>query len=75
MNQRKPSVPVPSSLARFVEKDRTAHGLKTKSGVVERALKLSREQELERDHARAAQETDSAWEATVGDGLNGEEWS
>ncbi|MEX2535875.1 MAG: antitoxin [Trueperaceae bacterium] len=75
MSQQKLSVSVPSSLARFVDEYKSEHNLKTKSGVVERALEVLREQELERAYAQASQETDPVWEVTTGDGLTDEDWS
>lgn len=74
MNQQKLSVSVPGSLAKFVEEYRDEHNLKTKSSVVERALEVLREQELERAYAHSAQEVDPAWEETSNDGLADEDW-
>lgn len=69
MPQGKLSVTVPSSLVAFVETYKAEHDVATKSEVVERALRLLREQDLERAYAAAAQEVDPAWDATVADGL------
>ena len=74
MNQRKLSVSIPETLARFVETYKREHELHTKSEVVERALELLREQELERAYAAAANEVDPAWDATLADGLAEETW-
>lgn len=69
MSQRKLSVSLTEPIARFVDGYKGEHKLKTKSEVVERALKLLREQELERAYAQAGDEVDPAWGVTVGDGL------
>lgn len=73
MNQRKLSVSVPDALVRFVDAYRDEHGLKTKSEVVERALELLREADLESAYASASLEVDPAWEVVVADGLEPEE--
>ncbi|MDZ7802339.1 MAG: antitoxin [Trueperaceae bacterium] len=74
MSQEKISVSVPSSLARFLEEYRDAHELRTKSSVVERALKVLRERELEQAYADASRDVDSAWEPTTADGLSEDAW-
>ncbi len=74
MNPQKLSVSVPESIASFVESYKREHALKTKSEVVERALTLLREQELERAYAEAASEIDPGWEVTLADGLTEEAW-
>lgn len=66
---------VPESLAEFVDSYRAQHDVRTKSEVVERALRLLRERELESDYAAAAAEADPAWEATTSDGLPDDDWT
>ncbi len=75
MNQQKLSVSVSESIARFVESYKGEHNLKTKSEVVERALELLRERELEKAYAEAASEIDPAWDETLADGLAEDDWS
>ena len=75
MGQQKLSISVPATLAHFVERYRDEHGIKTKSAVIERALELLREHELERAYAAAAGDSDPAWDATLADGLPAEDWS
>ena len=75
MGQRKLSVSVSEPIAQFVENYKGAHRLKTKSEVVERALELLRERELEKAYAEAASEVDPAWDVTLKDGLADEDWS
>lgn len=74
MSQEKLSVSVPAPLARFVEEYRSAHALKTKSSVVQRALEVLRERDLEAAYAEASRDVDPAWEATAADGLSDEAW-
>ena len=74
MSQQKLSVSVSEPIARFVEGYKGEHGLKTKSEVVERALELLRERELEKAYAEAASEVDPAWDVTLKDGLADEDW-
>lgn len=74
MNREKLSVSVPASLARFVETYRRVHDLDSKGRVVERALRVLREQELERAYAEASHDTDPAWDATTADRPAGEAW-
>jgi Arc/MetJ-type ribon-helix-helix transcriptional regulator len=75
MNQQKLSVSVSEPIARFVERYKGEHGIKTKSEVVEQALELLRERELERAYAEAAREIDPVWEVTSADGLVDDDWS
>ncbi|HNR00100.1 MAG TPA: hypothetical protein PKN52_08860 [Trueperaceae bacterium] len=74
MNPRKLSVSVPESVASFVESYKREHALKTKSEVVQRALTLLREQELERTYTETAGEISPNWEVTLSDGLTEEAW-
>lgn len=69
------SVSVSEPIARFVEQYRDRHELRTKSAVVERALELLRDRELEKAYAAAASEIDLAWDVTSADGLAAEDWS
>ena len=75
MSQRKLSVSVSEPIAQFVSRYQGAHQLKTKSEVVERALELLREQELEKAYAEASSEIDPAWDVTLKDGLADEDWT
>ena len=75
MPKEKLSVTVPESLAEFVETYRTQHEVRTKSEVVERALRLLRERELEAHYAATAAAADPAWDATMADGLPDDDWA
>ena len=75
MSQQKLSVSVSEPIAQFVAEYQGAYNLRTKSEVVELALELLREQELEIAYAEAASEHDPAWDITLKDGLADEDWS
>jgi len=74
MQAEKLSISLPKSLVQFMESYRVAHQCKSRSQVIEEALQLLREQELERAYREASQEVDQNWEVTVGDGLDDETW-
>ena len=75
MSQQKLSVSISEPIARFVEDYKGEYGLKTKSEVIEQALALLRERELEKAYAEAAGEIDAAWDVTLADGLADDDWS
>jgi antitoxin ParD1/3/4 len=73
------SVTIEPTLLDFLERYQASHARKTKSAVVEEALTLLRERELERAYREAAQEwlenpDAPLWESTAGDGLARGEW-
>lgn len=74
MQVEKISVSLPAPLVQFVETYRSTHKKKTRSEVIEEAVKLLREQELERAYREANQEIDDDWEVTIADGLADETW-
>ncbi|MBE9168216.1 CopG family transcriptional regulator [Pleurocapsales cyanobacterium LEGE 06147] len=74
MKSEKISISLPASLVRFVEQYQTAKKCKSRSQVVEKALKLLQEKELETAYREASKEVDPAWEITVADGLADETW-
>ena len=74
MQAEKLSISLPKSLVQFVEGYRVTHQRKSRSQVIEEALQLLREKELERAYREASQEVDPDWEVTVGDGLDDETW-
>lgn len=74
MQVEKLSVSLPAILVRFVENYQATHQCKSRSQVVEVALQLLREQELESAYREANQEIDPNWEMTVADGLTDEAW-
>lgn len=72
MQVEKISVSLPAPLV-HVETYRSTHKKKTRSEVIEEAVKLLR-QELERTYSEANQEIDDDWEVTIADGLADEMW-
>jgi antitoxin ParD1/3/4 len=73
------SVTIEPTLLDFLERYQASHVRKTKSAVVEEALALLRERELERAYREAAQEwleipDAQLWESTAVDGLARGEW-
>jgi len=69
----KVSIPLPGSLAGFVENYRKKQGL-NRSQVFEEATKLLRSRELEAAYREADASAGKAWEATASDGLADEAW-
>ena len=68
------SISLPSSLIQFLETYKTTYQYKSRSQVIEKALKQMQEQELEQAYKEANQEIDAAWDLTVADGLADETW-
>ncbi len=73
------SVSVDQDFLPFIERYQQDHTVRTKSEVIERALKLLRKAELEAAYRAAGREwrehPDAAlWENTVADGLEAETW-
>ena len=74
MLSEKLSISLPSETVAFIETYRESHAIKSRSQVVELALRKLREQELESAYREASAESDPAWEQTAVDGLNDEAW-
>lgn len=74
MHVEKISVSLSGSLVRFIETYRASHHCKSRSQVIETALQLLQQQELEQAYREANQEIDPDWELTVADGLIDETW-
>lgn len=74
MQTTKLSVSVSESLARFIETYKVDHRCKSRSQVIEEALQLLRERDLEQAYREASEEVDPAWDITIGDGLVDEAW-
>jgi hypothetical protein len=72
MQAEKISISLSQSLLQFIESYKIAKGCKSPSQVIELALELLRNQELESAYRQASSEVDSAWELTVADGLTDE---
>ena len=74
MYAEKVSISLPSALMQFVEEYRVTGGKKSRSQVIEEAVTLLRERELETAYREASTETDPVWDRVVGDGLRDETW-
>lgn len=74
MKAEKISISLPKTLVRFVENYKTTKQCKSRSQVIEEALLLLQEQELEIAYAEASKEIDTAWEVTLAYGLVNETW-
>ncbi|WP_343217823.1 CopG family transcriptional regulator [Halotia branconii] len=57
-----------------MESYKLAKGCKSRSQVIEMALQLLREQELEQAYREASAEVDNDWDVTITDGLADEAW-
>lgn len=74
MRAEKLSISIPESSLEFVEKYRRKHALKSRSHVIEAAITLLRERELEAAYRAAANEPGALYDATNSDGLPDETW-
>lgn len=74
MKAEKLSISLPAYLVQFIENYRLNKGCKSRSQVIEEALELLRNQELEEAYRLASAENDSAWDVTLADGLTDETW-
>ncbi len=74
MSVEKLSISIPGAALEFVERYRKAHAIKTRSEVVQEALALLRERELDSAYREANAEIDSDWDRTSSDGLTDEAW-
>jgi len=74
MQAEKISISLSQSLLNFIESYKIAKGCSSPSQVIEVALELLRNQELESAYRQASSEIDPAWDLTVADGLTDETW-
>lgn len=63
------SISLPTPLVQFIESYKIAKGCQSPSQVIELALDLLRNQELESAYREASREVDPVWDITVADGL------
>lgn len=69
VSTEKISVSLSSPLVKFIEAYKNTHQYKSRSQVIEAALQLLQQQELEAAYRQANQEIDPDWEIVVADGL------
>ncbi len=74
MQSEKISISLPASLVQFIENYKVTHQCKSRSQVIELALEVLRNQELEEAYRAASAEVDSDWDVTIADGLTNETW-
>ncbi len=74
MTTKKMSVSISSDLAVFIHNYKTSKDCKSVSQVIEAALILLRDQDLENAYKEADKEIESEWEVVAGDGLKNEAW-
>ena len=74
MHAEKLSISIPASAAAFIEQYRKKHTLNSRSQVIQQALLLLRDKELDAAYREAACEDDIAFEVTAADGLSDETW-
>lgn len=74
MLAEKLSISLPPEAVAFIENYRQTHAIKSRSQVVELALRKLREQDLEAAYREAAAEQDPAWNKASADGLQDEAW-
>jgi len=74
VSTEKISVSLSSPLVKFIETYKNIHQYKSRSQVIETALQLLQQQELEAAYREANQEIDSNWEVTAADGLANEKF-
>lgn len=72
MQVDKISVSLPQQLVKFVEVYKDTHNYKSRSQVIELALHLLQEKELETAYSQANEEIEPEWDITVADGLKDE---
>ncbi|MEO5861271.1 MAG: hypothetical protein ABIQ03_02255 [Burkholderiales bacterium] len=74
MAVEKLSISIPGAALEFVERYRKKHSIKTRSEVVQEALALLRERELEGAYGESSAEIDLDWDCLSSDGLIDEAW-
>ena len=74
MHTEKLSISLPDVLFNFIDEYQQIHDCKSRSEVVQEALKLLQQRELEHLYRAAAQETDPAFDNILNDGLDDETW-
>lgn len=74
MQTGKLSISLSPSLTQFLEEYQAAHACKSRSEVIQRALKLLQQDELAQCYREASSEVDPLFEITTSDGLDDETW-
>lgn len=74
MSAEKLSISLSSDLVEFVEHYQVTHVCKSRSQVIETAVGLLRQRELEQAYRAASREYDTEYDTTIADGLHHEAW-
>lgn len=74
MNTEKLSISLPMPLSNFIAQYQTEHECRSKSEVIQKAIKLLQQKELEECYRAANNEIDSNFDITSFDGLDDEAW-
>lgn len=74
MNTEKLSISLPMPLSNFIVQYQTEHECRSKSEVIQKAIKLLQQKELEECYRAANNEIDSNFDITSFDGLDDETW-
>jgi len=74
MQSQKLSISIPLDLMRFIEHYQITNKCKSSSHVIEKALILLQEKELELAYQQADAQVDTDWDVTAADGLVDETW-
>lgn len=73
MNIQKISISLPRKQYEFLENYQTSHHYKTRSEVIQKALYLLQQAQLEACYREASKELDNAFDVTILDGLEEDE--
>jgi metal-responsive CopG/Arc/MetJ family transcriptional regulator len=77
MQSQKLSISLAADLVKFIDRYRCDRGLKARSEVIDRALRLLKQQSLESAYDEAYSEMlgeDALWDVATGDGSTDEAW-
>ncbi|MFA6409492.1 MAG: CopG family transcriptional regulator [Gammaproteobacteria bacterium] len=74
MQAQKISISLPNSMCDFIDHYQEAHNCKSRSDVINQALYLLQQTQLEACYKEANKEVDEGLEVTVFDGLEDETW-
>jgi len=74
MQAHKVTISIPGQLYEFIEKFQKENDCKSRSEVINRALALLQQQQLEAAYQEANQELNDDFDQTTADGLENESW-
>lgn len=74
MHTEKLSISISGTLSHFIDDYKTTHACKSRSEVIQEAIKLLQQRELEKAYHAASAEVDPLFDVTAADGLDDETW-